>query len=632
MNRPELEQQMQSIRALLRDTYARISDTHSQYLPSPDVAVRSAGNLINREQYDVVVCGEVKKGKSSFINALMGDNILPTNTQVATSQVFRIINSDTEEYHLVFTDGQRQRISKEELSKYGSQVDADLYGEPVFRHHQLDYIEVRHSIPVLPKSVALVDTPGIGALYAAHEQITRNYLSNASAVIFILDPKNPVVTKEREFIESALQQTKQIMFVMTKADNYDEGVIATMISRDEEILAPYARQTAMGRISIQPVSSTLLFDATKDKDDLMLEMSRFEEIKDTLLRMIYNTVGFGISATVYNAFNQYNTRVVQALQELHASASSQQDVAKQLAAEKLAKQQEFAQKWGTNGAKLRDIQDHVKEQVRLLENEARALFSQNHPIFRSMSSEIENLSGSEEAERLSRSISSRLIDSYGKAWKDLMANCENQVEGVLIEYNAHLSDVDTGNSNFAVDTFRQKERTLADRLSAGRNSYFTGAFVTSLFAIPMAIVAAPLTAGIAALGLLLGIGSGIATKRDTELKRWKQNLKEHLLKCYSQIYDNFLVKTTHGKTQLQSAEEEIMEQSMSAVRRIYEQHKSNLDNQLRLLEEQAKADDASRRQKQQEIESVQKQWKPVFDNLTRARTILTQMEQQRNSL
>ena len=632
MDRLELEQQIQSIRRLLQDTYARISDMHNQYIPTPDVSVRSAGNLINREQYDVVVCGEVKKGKSSFINALMGDNILPTNTQVATSQVFRIINSNTEEYHLVFTDGERQRISKEELSKYGSQVDADLYGEPVFRHHQLDYIEVRHPIPALPQSVALVDTPGIGALYAAHEQITRNYLSNASAVIFILDPKNPIVTKEREFIESALQQTKQIMFVMTKADNYDEGVIATMISRDEEILAPYARQTAMGRISIQPMSSTLLFDATKDKDDLLLEMSRFEEIKDTLLRMIYNTVGFGISATVYNAFNLYNTRVVQALQELHTSASSQQDVAKQLAAKKLAKQQEFAQEWGTNGAKLRDIQDRVKEQVRSLENEARALFSQNHPIFKSMSSEIENLSSSEDAERLSRSISSRLIDSYGKAWKDLMANCENQVEGVLIEYNAHLSDVDTDNSNFAVDTFRPKERTLADRLSAGRNSYFTGAFVTSLFAIPMAIVAAPLTAGIAALGLLLGIGSGIATKRDTELKRWKQNLKEHLLKCYSQIYDNFLVKTTHGKTQLQSAEEEIIEQSMSAVRRIYEQHKSNLDNQLRLLEEQAQADDAARRQKQQEIESVQKQWKPVFDNLTKARTLLTQMEQQRKSL
>ncbi len=629
MNTQELEKQTQSVRALLKDTYSQISNTHSQYIPTPDISVKSAGNLINQEQYDVVVCGEVKKGKSSFINALMGDNVLPTNTQVATSQVFRIINSNTEEYYLVFTDGQRQQISKAELSKYGSQVDADLYGEPIFKKHTLDYIEVRHPIPTLPKSVALVDTPGIGALYAAHEQITRNYLTNASAVVFIIDPKNPIVTKEREFIESALKQTKQIMFVMTKADNYDESVVATMISRDTEILAPFAKKTAMGHISILPVSSTLLFDATKDQDDLMLEMSQFNEVKDALLRMIYNTVGFGINASVFNALNNHNTRVMNALQELRTAASAQPDVSKQLISNKIAKQQEFAKSWGDNGTKLRDIQDSFKEKIRILETEAHSLFSQSHSIFRSMSDEIDNLSNSDDAERLSRNISSRLQDAYGKAWKDILVNCENNIESVLMSYNTHLSDVDT-NFNFSVDSFRKKERSLADRLSSGRNSFFTGSFVTTLFAAPLAIVAAPLTAGIAALGLLFGIGAGIATKRDAELKRWKQNLKEHLNKCYLQIHDNFLVTPINGKTRLQSAEEEIIKQSNWAIQRIYEQHKCNLDNQLHLLDEQAKADETSRRQKLNEIERVMAQWKPICDNLTKAQIILKQMEKQCN--
>ena len=238
MKYTEIEPQVKSVRRLLQDIYEKISHQGTnELLPSPDAAVKAAGSLIHQEQYDVVVCGEVKKGKSSFINALMGEEVLPTNTQVATSQVCRIINSDIEEYNLVFTDGSRQPISKQELSRYGSQVDADMYGEPIFRDHQLDYIEVKHPLPNLPKSVALVDTPGIGAVYAAHEQITRNYLKKAAAVIFIIDPKNPIVKPEREFVESALKVTKQIMFVMTKMDNYDENVIATMISRDEEILA-----------------------------------------------------------------------------------------------------------------------------------------------------------------------------------------------------------------------------------------------------------------------------------------------------------------------------------------------------------------------------------------------------------
>lgn len=632
MNRQELEQQIQSIRAILRDTYSRITSTQNSYIPTPDMSVKTAGAIIQQEQYDVVVCGEVKKGKSSFINALMGDEVLPTNTQVATSQVFRIINSDTEEYSLVFTDGQRQRISRKDLSRYGSQVDADLYGEPIFRGRQLDYIEVKHPIPSLPKSVALIDTPGIGALYAAHEQITRNYLSKAAAVIFIIDPKNPIVVKEREFIESALKVTKQIMFVMTKMDNYDEHVIATMISRDEEILAPYGKQTAFGRISIQPVSSTLLFDANKEKDEILMEMSCFEEVRDTLLKMIYNTVGFGISAEVFNAFNQYNTRVIQSLSELQTAAAAAPTMARELAEKKQQKQQEFIQNWGANGAKMKDINDSVRKHIQAMENNARALFSQSNPIITNLQREIDELSSSSQAEALSRNLSSRLADAYGKAWKDIMEECEDNVENLLIQYNAHLCDVDLGDSYVGVDSYQAKSRSLVDRLTSGRNSYFTGAFVASVFAAPLAIVAAPITLVIAGIGALLGIGAGIMTKRDSELKQWKQNLKEHLSKCYSQIYDNFMVKTENGKTKLHVAEEEIMSQSMKAIQNIYEQHKSNVDKQLQLLEQQMQADAQSKKQKMDEVAHIQQTWKPIHENLVKAKTLLAQMDQKRKSL
>lgn len=632
MNRQELEQQIQSIRAILRDTYSRIISTQNSYIPTPDMSVKTAGAIIQQEQYDVVVCGEVKKGKSSFINALMGDEVLPTNTQVATSQVFRIINSDTEEYSLVFTDGQRQRISRKDLSRYGSQVDADLYGEPIFRGRQLDYIEVKHPIPSLPKSVALIDTPGIGALYAAHEQITRNYLSKAAAVIFIIDPKNPIVVKEREFIESALKVTKQIMFVMTKMDNYDEHVIATMISRDEEILASYGKQTAFGRISIQPVSSTLLFDANKEKDEILMEMSCFEEVRDTLLKMIYNTVGFGVSAEVFNAFNQYNTRVIQSLSELQTAAAAAPTMARELAEKKQQKQQEFIQNWGANGAKMKDINDSIRKHIQAMENNARALFSQSNPIITNLQREIDELSSSSQAEALSRNLSSRLADAYGKAWKDIMEECEDNVENLLIQYNAHLCDVDLGDSYVGVDSYQAKSRSLVDRLTSGRNSYFTGAFVASVFAAPLAIVAAPITLVIAGIGALLGIGAGIMTKRDSELKQWKQNLKEHLSKCYSQIYDNFMVKTENGKTKLHVAEEEIMSQSMKAIQNIYEQHKSNVDKQLQLLEQQMQADAQSKKQKMDEVAQIQQTWKPIHENLVKAKTLLAQMDQKRKSL
>ena len=627
MKNTDIEQQITLVRKHLQDIYDKISSQSTNaLLPSPDASVRAAGSLIHQEQYDVVVCGEIKKGKSSFINALMGEEILPTNTKVATSQVYRIINSDVEEYNLVFTDGTRKQISRKELSRYGSQVDADMYGEPIFRKHQLDYIEVKHPLPNLPKSVALVDTPGLGAVYAAHEQITRNYLKKAAAVIFIITPKNPIVKAEQEFIANALNVTKQIMFVMTQMDNYDEGVIQTMISRDMEILAPLASRTATHRIDILPISSTLLFDATKEKDELLLEMSRFEAVKEALLKMIYNTIGFEISAQVYNSLNGYNTRAIQALTELHTVITSHPSVAKEIADKKSEKQQAFIREWGENGTKLREINDAIKQSTRGLENEARSLFSQTHHIYMNMSDEIENLSSLDEAKQLSKSMGARLSDSYGKVWKDMIENCAEQIESVLSGYNAHMNGLYEDGLCISTDSFQKKSKTLAERISLGRNSYFSGAFVTTAISLPLAFfIAAPIALGVAAL---LGIGAAVVTHRDTELKQYKQQLKEHLNKIFMQVHDEFLVKPQKdGLTRLQEAEEDLQNNAHEAMKQIFEQHKANNEKQMRLIEEQIQANAEKRKQKLAEISQLQQQWKPIITGLQQAKAILTQLEQ-----
>jgi regulator of sigma D len=130
---------------------------------------------------------------------------------------------------------------------------------------------------------------------------------------------------------------------------------------------------------------------------------------------------------------------------------------------------------------------------------------------------------------------------------------------------------------------------------------------------------------------LLGIGAGVVTKRDAELKQWKQNLTEHLKKCHVQIYDGFMVKTKNGKTQLQLASEEIMSQSMKAVQAIYEQHKTNTDNQIKMIEEKIKADAQTKKVMLDKLSHLEKEWKPIQENLKKAKDILTQMEQERKA-
>lgn len=135
----------------------------------------------------------------------MGKQILPVANEIATSQVFRIAHSETESYSLVFTDGTNEAITYEQLSRYGSQVDAILQGEPIFKDRTLDYIQVNIPVAFLPKGVNLVDTPGLGALYKRHEYITQNYVKKASAVIFVMDILLHWLTKRKYLSAKSLK-------------------------------------------------------------------------------------------------------------------------------------------------------------------------------------------------------------------------------------------------------------------------------------------------------------------------------------------------------------------------------------------------------------------------------------------
>ena len=108
----------------------------------------------------MLVVGEARRGKSTFVNALIGCNLLPTDVDIATSQVFRICPAQRETCRLRFEDGSQEAINAADLPRYGSQVIADVEGVP--RLDQLiRWIEVDVPTRFLPANVRILDTPGL---------------------------------------------------------------------------------------------------------------------------------------------------------------------------------------------------------------------------------------------------------------------------------------------------------------------------------------------------------------------------------------------------------------------------------------------------------------------------------------
>ena len=97
----------------------------------------------------MLVAGEAKRGKSTFINALIGRPLLPTAVDIATSQVFRVAAADEPAYHLRFEDESRRAIDAANLARYGAHAAAGASEAPPLEQ-RLRWIEVDMPIRFLP--------------------------------------------------------------------------------------------------------------------------------------------------------------------------------------------------------------------------------------------------------------------------------------------------------------------------------------------------------------------------------------------------------------------------------------------------------------------------------------------------
>lgn len=114
MDWKDIEPQSKHLVLELRDLMSEImelNNTDNRYPPLSN-KFKHTKECLDNPSYNIVVCGEMKKGKSSLLNAIIGRDILPVANQVATSQVFRISNSVKESFELVFSDGSKKRFQK----------------------------------------------------------------------------------------------------------------------------------------------------------------------------------------------------------------------------------------------------------------------------------------------------------------------------------------------------------------------------------------------------------------------------------------------------------------------------------------------------------------------------------------
>ncbi len=187
----------------------------------------------------IAVVGEIKKGKSSLLNALIGvENLSPVSSDIATSVVFRLHYSAAERNTVEFnpTEGAPARralsISRGDVPRYGTE-DANPGNSD-----GVDCISLGVASPFLAKGFELLDTPGLGGLFSSHAEVTWKHIPRAHFVLFVLDSAEAVMSRhEADYLGRLNKLGKPVFFVQTKADAADTEQVSSWKARNLAIIS-----------------------------------------------------------------------------------------------------------------------------------------------------------------------------------------------------------------------------------------------------------------------------------------------------------------------------------------------------------------------------------------------------------
>ncbi|MBK8112647.1 MAG: dynamin family protein [Saprospiraceae bacterium] len=144
--------------------------------------------------FTFVIVGEVKAGKSSFINALLE------------------------------TDKEICKVAPSPMTDTIQQI---VYGPEESSVFVTDYIKkITQPVDIL-KEIAIVDTPGTNTIVAHHQEITEKFIPYSDLIVFVFEAENPYRQSAWDFFDYINSEwRRKVIFVLQQKDLLNEGDLA----------------------------------------------------------------------------------------------------------------------------------------------------------------------------------------------------------------------------------------------------------------------------------------------------------------------------------------------------------------------------------------------------------------------
>ena len=213
---------------------------------------RDAGYLLHAQRLDelekrllqgrfhLAVLGQVKRGKSTLLNALLGEDVLPTSVIPLTAIPTFIQYGEKRSLRVRYNDSRPDTVLKGDPTQWLNKQLMGFVTEDANPRNEKGVlqVEITHPAEIL-RDVVLIDTPGIGSTYRHNTEATMNFLPQCDAALFLVSVDPPITEVEVAFLKEIKSRVMRLFFVLNKVDYLTEseretalGFYRTILTRD----------------------------------------------------------------------------------------------------------------------------------------------------------------------------------------------------------------------------------------------------------------------------------------------------------------------------------------------------------------------------------------------------------------
>ncbi len=198
-------------------------------LETDSADINLASKNLRQGVFRLLVLGDMKRGKSTFLNALIGENLLPSDVNPCTALLTILRYGSEKKVTVYFNDGKSPKQLDFKSFKQNYTIDPaeakrlEAENKPAFP--DIDCAVVEYPLPLLEKGIEIVDSPGLNDTEARNE-LSLGYINNCHAILFVLRATQPCTMGERRYLENYIKNRGLSVFFLINAwDQVRESLI-----------------------------------------------------------------------------------------------------------------------------------------------------------------------------------------------------------------------------------------------------------------------------------------------------------------------------------------------------------------------------------------------------------------------